>query len=362
MKKAIIIILMLFCFSALSEDVQADEFLKIEAQLSESGVSIGLKEIFSNILSGEMEFTPEKAVDTLIGAVRGRVGTASVFLTKAAFFMLMTAFLLRLLPDGKNAKGAIMLIHLIVALSMYREVCVFFVSAGNAIQRISSLIDSITPILVSVVAFTGDAHTSAFITPVGAFVSGILSTYFQKGALHILEALSCLCLAGAVCDLPLSKMTDTVRAVFKWLIGAVMSVFLFLMSTGGAIAGAYDGVFVKGLKFAADSLIPIVGSDIAGKMESITGSAQLVKSAAGVTGMIALIGACLLPAIDVFLAMWGLRALSAMLECVSDKEAMSLADGFAGVFSLLFSLILASLCMAVVYVGAAVGIGKRAFF
>lgn len=362
MKKTILMFLMLFCFSALSEGVQADDLLKIEEELMDSGVSIGLKEIFSSVLSGEMQFAPEKCMETLIDTVRGRIGAVSAFLTKAAFFMLMTAFILRLLPDGKNAGGAMMLIHLIVAFSMYKEVNAFFVSAGQAIQRISSLIDLVTPMLVSVVAFTGDAHTSAFITPAGAFVSGMLSTYFQKGALGILRALSCLCLAGAVCDLPLSKMTDTVRSGFKWLIGVIMSVFLFLMSTGGAIAGAYDGAFVKGLKFAADSLIPIVGSDIAGKMESITGSAQLVKSAMGVTGMIALIGVCLLPAIDVFLAMWGLRLLSAMLECVSDKEAMRLADGFAGVFSLLFSLILASLCMAVVYVGAAVGLGKRAFF
>ncbi|MBQ1256523.1 MAG: hypothetical protein IIX93_04530 [Clostridia bacterium] len=362
MKKLLLIALILSCFPALCESLRAEDFLEMEAQLNKTGVSAGLKEIFSSILTGEMQFMPEKVVQALSDAVRGRIGVVSVFLTKASFFMLMTAFLLNLLPEGKSGKSAIMLIHMVVALSLYREVSAFFASAGNAIEALSALVDSITPILVSVIAFTGDAHTSAYITPLGAFVSGALSTYFQKGALKILEALACLCLAGSVCNVPLKKMTDTVRAIFKWLIGGIMSVFLFLMSTGGAIAGAYDGAFVKGLKFAADSLIPIVGSDIAGKMESITGSAQLVKSAAGVTGMIALVGACIFPAVDVFLAMWGLRALSCMLECVSDKEAMNLADGFAGVFSLLFSLILASLCMAVVYVGVAVGIGKRAFF
>ncbi len=362
MKKAVLIFFCLMCFSALSEGVQADDFLEMEERLKDSGVSVGLKEIFSSIISGDMQFAPEKVTDALIGAVRERIGVFSGFITKAAFFMLMTAFIARLLPEGKNARGAMMAIHLIVALSLYEEVGAFFAAAGKAIENLASLINSVTPILVSIVAFTGDAHTSAFITPLGAFVSGALSTYFQKGALMILKALSCLCLIGTVCDMEIRKLMDTIKSLFKWLIGVTVSVFLFLMSTGGAIAGAYDGAFVKGLKFAADSLIPIVGSDIAGKMESITGSAQLIKSAAGVTGVIALIGACLLPAIDVFLAMWGLRALSAMLECVSDKEAMSLADGFSNIFSLMFSLILASLCMAVVYVGVAVGIGRRALF
>lgn len=354
------IICALFSF-ALSEGQVMDDITEIEAQLEKSGVSVGLKEIFSSILSGEMRFEPEKALNRLAQTVRERAGKVSAFLAKAAFFMLMTAFIRRLIPDGNNGKGALTAIHLICALSMYQEVRAFFDDAKSAIDGILSLIDAITPILVSVVSFTGNAHTSAFITPMGAFVSGALSTYFQKGALRILEALACLCLAGAAGNMPLGKITDTVRSVFKWLIGVVMSVFLFLMSTGGAISGAYDGAFVKGLKYAADSLIPIVGSDIAGKMESITGSAQLVKSAAGVTGMIALVSACLLPAIDIFLAMWGLRALSALLECVSDKESACLADGFAGVFSLLFSLIAAALCMALVYVGVAVGMAKRMF-
>lgn len=362
MKKALLIFLCLCFFSALSEGVQADDFLRMEALLENSGVSVDLKDIFSSIISGSMEFTPEKVTDALIAAVRGRIGAVSAFLSKAAFFMLMTALLCRLLPEGRNGRGAMTAIHLIAALSVYEEAGAFFALAGKTIESLTSLIDSVTPILVSVVAFTGDAHTSAFITPLGAFVSGALSAYFQKGALMILKVLACLCLAGAVCDMEIGKLTDTVKSLYKWLIGVTVSVFLFLMATGGAIAGAYDGTFVKGLKFAADSLIPIVGSDIAGKMESITGSAQLIKSAAGVTGIIALIGACILPAIDVFLAMWGLRALSAMLECVSDKEAMSLADGYSNIFSMLFSLILASLCMAVVYVGAAVGIGRRAFF
>lgn len=362
MRKLILILLLLTVFSAVSEGVQADDFEKMESELEDSGVEIGLKEIFLSILSGDMQFEPEKVTEALTDAVRQRIGAVSHFLTKAAFFMLMTAFLTRLLPDGRSAKGAIMLIRLICALSLYEETGAFIESAKGAIERLVSLIDTVTPILVSVVAFTGDAHMSAFITPFGAFVSGALSTYFQKGALKILEALACLCLADAVCGMELKKLTGTVRSVFKWLIGITMSIFLFLMSTGGAIASAYDSALVKGLKFAADSLIPIVGSDIAGKMESITGSAQLVKSAAGVTGMIALIGACLLPAIDVFLSMWGLRALSAMLECVSDRETTSLADGFSNVFSLMFSLILASLCMAVIYVGVAIGIGRRAFF
>ncbi|MBR3927639.1 MAG: hypothetical protein IKJ65_01400 [Clostridia bacterium] len=351
-----------FAFSALCEAGQAIDFSHIQAQLTYEAEMIDLRQIFTEIMSGEFSIEPGQVMDKVTGAVYGRVGSVSKFLTKAAFFMLMTAFFKRLTPEGKNAKGAHLAIHLIVALSMYKEISVFFALAKEAIERIASLIDALTPIFVSVIALTGDAHTSAFITPLGAFVAGALSTYFQKGAFRILEALACLCLAGAVSDLPLGKLTDTVRSMFKWLIGVIVSVFLFFMSTGGAIAGAYDGAFLKGLKFAADSLIPIVGSDIAGKMESITGSAQLVKSAAGVTGVIALVSACLMPAIDVFLAMWGLRALSAIVQCVSDKETTNLADSFSGVFSLMFSLILASLCMAVMYAGVFVGIGRRALF
>ncbi len=356
-------VFMCFLFlPAQAEGGQAESFSEMEAILTDADVPVGLKEMFSAILTQNISFSPEKITDALTDAARSRVQAVSKFLTKAAFFMLLTAFFKRLLPEGRSGKGAVTAIHLIVALSMHSQVRVFFSSAKTAISRILSLVDTLTPMLVSVIAFTGDAHTSAFITPLGAFVSGSLSAYFQKGALRIVEALYIMHLASSVSDMPVGRMMDAVKSLFKWLIGAVMGVFLFFMSTGGSIAGAYDGALVKGLKFAADSLIPIVGSDIAGKMESITGSAQLVKSAAGVTGMVALVSACLFPAMDIFLAMWGLKILSALMECASDRETASLIDGFSGIFSLLFSLILASLCMAIMYVGVSVGIGRRALF
>lgn len=362
-KKALLLCsFFLFLLSALSQEKPAVDFVDMERILSRGGVSLSLKEIFASVLSGDAKFSPDAVLKAILNAVRGRVGMVAQFLTKATFFMCLAALLKQLLPDGKSAKGAAMVIHLIIALSLYGEIRTFFLNAKAAVERISGVIDAVTPILVSLIVFAGDAHTSAFITPFGAFLSGALSTWLQKGSFALLSLITCLVLAEPFGDLPLGKMKEMVKSILRWLIGSVVSIFFITMSAGGAIAGAYDGALVKGLRYAADSLIPIVGSDIAGKMESITASAQLLKSAAGVTGMVALLSACLFPAIDVFLAMWGLRALSAILECVADSFTIQLADGFAGVFSYLLSIIAACLIMGIVYIGIAVGIGKRVFF
>ena len=365
MKTAALFVLVVFTctYAAVTQAEEAAvNFETVEEQLYEEGVDIGLEEIFLSVLSGEAELSPETIVRSVFEKIAERTKAVSRFLRKASFYMCMAACLNRLLPDGKNARGAMMIIHICVMLSVYTDVQAFFQSSRSAIESVSKVIDSLTPMLVSLIAFTGDAHTSSFITPFGAFLSGTIASWFSKGALSLLSVLSCLHLITQIGDMPLGRMTDMIKSVFKWMVASATGLFFLLMSAGGTIAGTYDGALNKGLKYAADSLIPIIGGDIAGKMDSITSSAQLLKSAAGVTGMAALIGACLIPAIDVFLAMWGLKALSALLECVSDKEAMQLADGFAGIFSCLLSLIAAFLCMGIVYIGVAVGLGKRILF
>ena len=360
MRKMLLAIALLFSFCALSEEsMVASSLEKADEYIRNAGSDIALQDMFLGIVKGEMTFSKEQAIQKIRAILTERLEFAGGFIIHFASLMLFNALVSRLIPGGRHAKSAVTVMNLLMALSMFERTQAFINKAAGALDAVKGIIDAVTPVFVSLLAISGSAHEGAFITPAGAFASGAVTSCLQKAGLMLINVYCALILSKSIGKLTLTKMEEAVRSAVKWLIGSAMSLFLLFVSAGGVIAGAYDGAFQKGLRYAADHLIPIVGSDIAGRMDSISASFALIKSAAGVTGITALFAVCIRPAIDVFLAMWGLRLISAILEAVSGKDCVDLADGFSKALSLLFSLIAASVTMGIVLFGAAIVIGRR---
>ncbi len=347
------------CVSYGEETDDAISFSEMEKQLENAGSEMDLQAMFEAIVSKDASITPDEMLARLKEALLSRIGLAARFLKKAALLILISAFVSRFIQSARTGRFACFTIHLISALTLYYEMITFLQNTERSLSAISGLIESATPILVGILALTGETHVSAFITPMGAFVSGAIGMGLQKIGIMLIKLYAALTLAGSIGEMPVKRLSEGISSLFKWLIGSAVSLFLLFMATGGAIAGAYDGAFFKGLKYAADTLIPIVGSEIAGKMDSITAGAALLKSAAGVTGMMALFNVCLYPALDAFINLWGLRFLSCLLESVSDGDGVSVAESFSKVFALMFALIAAAASMGLLYLSAVVGVGRR---
>lgn len=361
--KALLWILALFAVfggvSLAEEGGSEISFDEMEAILENAGMEMDMQAIFDAIVSKDASFAPEEMLSHFADSVKSRMGQSAGFLKKTTLLILIAAFVSRLLQNAHTGKFAYFLIHLIAALTVYSDSVSFLKNTERALSAISHLIESAAPILVGILALTGETHLSAFVTPMGAFVSGAIGVGLQKVGIPLIKVYAALTLAGSIGEMPVKRLSEGIGSIFKWMIGTSVSLFLLFMATGGAIAGAYDGAFFKGLRYAADALIPIIGSDIAGKMDSITAGAALLKSAAGVTGMAALLSVCLPPAIDAFINLWGLRLVACMLESVSDGETTRIVEAFSKVFALMFALLAAAVSMGILFLSAVIGAGRR---
>jgi len=210
-------------------------------------------------------------------------------------------------------------------------------------------------VLTALIVLMGGTRSAALITPMGAFASGTISNFLIKGGGMLTGALSALTVCDALGGVRLTRLRELVFSLFKWLSGACLGVFLALMTTGGLIAGAYDGTFLKGAKYLAGSLIPIVGSEIAGRMDSLVSGAQLVRNAVGVTGLAALASLSIGPALSLIASAWGLKLISALAECAADEEVMKLLDGISKVFMCVLSLVASACAMIIILISATIG-------
>ena len=79
-------------------------------------------------------------------------------------------------------------------------------------------------------------------------------------------------------------------------------------------AATYDGVTMRTAKYAASSLVPMVGGMVSGTMDTMLGCALLVKNAAGLAAILLTMSVVLMPVLRLVAQMFLLRLASALAE------------------------------------------------
>src|SRR5699024_5668079 len=155
----------------------------------------------------------------------------------------------------------------------------------------------------------------------------------------------------------LTKLFKLLRTLCNWLMGAWLTAFLAVVSVQGLLGAGYDSAAVRTAQYAVDNLMPVVGGDVADTMDALIGSAQLVKNAAGVTGLCLLLLVCVRPLLAILAPLLASRLAAAMIEPVEDGPVARLIDRFGDVLSMLLVVVVASCVMAMVLIGATLASG-----
>ena len=88
-----------------------------------------------------------------------------------------------------------------------------------------------------------------------------------------------------------------IGGLLKWLITILLSVvllaFIAYLNLSGVISGGADAATVKAAKFTISNLVPVVGGVISDTAETLLAGASVPRNAAGVFGMLAVLGICI---------------------------------------------------------------------
>lgn len=116
-------------------------------------------------------------------------------------------------------------------------------------------------------------------------------------ALAVLESLSegfvlpliriCLCVsfgATALGNEALAGVSASIKKFASIVLSFIMLVFSFVLGIRGIVAASADSAAQKSIKFAASSMIPIIGSAVGDAVGSVSGSVSVVRSVVGAAG------------------------------------------------------------------------------
>ncbi len=239
----------------------------------------GLKELFSN------------TVDKLSSPFRDSLHLCA---------LLLCVTMLCSLVDLSGIKNGSLLIRASGAVGLCAVMAGSFQTmislASDTVQQISDYGACLLPIMASATAMSGGL-TSASALYVGTVLfSQLLLQLISK--LLIPAVYFYLAIATAEAALGNEMLTE-LREFVGWVISKSLRVLLYLfiayLTITGVISGKTDAAAVKATKAAVSGMIPVVGSILSDASETLLAGASIVKSSAGVIGMLAVLAICLLP-------------------------------------------------------------------
>lgn len=215
----------------------------------------------------------------------------------------------------------------------------------QTIQEMSDYGNLLIPVLTGALAAQGGVTSSAALYTITVFFGTFFTTLITKLAIPMLYVYFCLCLVnGAVGDSMIKNLEDFMKWSITWCMKILLYIFTGFIGITGVVSGTADASAVKAMKLTISGMVPVVGGIISDASETILVSAGVMKSAAGVYGLLAVIAVFIGPFLKIGVQYIMLKLLAAFSSVFSSKRELDLLKDFSGGMGMLLAMT-GSICL-----------------
>ena len=137
---------------------------------------------------------------------------------------------------------------------------------------------------------------------------------------------------------PLKKLRDLIRSIITWSLKTIITVFTTYISLTGVITGTADAAALKAAKATVSTVVPVVGGILSGASETMLLSAAVLKNAAGLYGIFAVLAIFLDPFLRILLDYWMLKATGAICSIFGSGPVSDLLEDFSKAMGMLLAM------------------------
>ena len=123
-----------------------------------------------------------------------------------------------------------------------------------------------------------------------------------------------------------------------WSLKLVLYVFTGYMGITKVVSGTADAAAVKAAKLTISGMVPVVGGLLSDASETILVSAGVMRSAAGVYGLLAILAICLGPFLRIGVQYLMLKLTAAACAVFGTKETAGLIQDFSAGMGMLLAM------------------------
>ena len=204
------------------------------------------------------------------------------------------------------------------------------ISLGIAtVEQLSDYGKLILPVMTAAMAAQGGISTSAALYTGTAIFDAILSTGIAKLLVPMVYIYLVLSVAAsALNEDMLAKFKDFVKWLTSWGLKMILYIFTGYMSITGAVSGSADAASIKAAKLTISGMVPVVGSILSDASESVIVGVGIMKSAAGIYGVLAIIAIWISPFLQLGIQYLLLKLTGAVCDSFGSKQVTGLIRSF----------------------------------
>ena len=211
--------------------------------------------------------------------------------------------------------------------------------AAETVSEISNYGKLLLPVMTAAVAAQGGGVSSAAWYTGTAFFDTLLGTLISSLLVPMVYLFLALVIGYcAMGENALKQFRDFLKWLITWSMKTVLYVFTGYMSVSGVITGGTDKAALKAAKLTISGAVPVVGGIMSDASETILLGAGVVKNAAGVYGLLAVIAILILPFLRVGILYLLLRGTSAICGMFSADKISQIVQGFTDAMGFLLGM------------------------
>lgn len=211
--------------------------------------------------------------------------------------------------------------------------------AAATVQQMTDYGKLLFPVMTAALAANGGvtasaalyAGTAAFDLLLGSLLSGMLVP-----AVYLFLAMSVG--SAATGEVLLKQLRDLIKTAISWCLKTIITVFTTYMSITGVVSGTTDAAALKATKITISSAVPVVGGILSDASEAVLISAGMMKNAAGIYGILAVLAIFLEPFLQIGVQYLMMKTASALCCVFSEGSITALTEDFSTAMGLLLAM------------------------
>ena len=267
-------------------------------------------------------------IKAVVAKVRPEIAEAAGICLGVAAAGLMISVLQPM--TGRWKKIAELTCTLSIALILMKPAQSFISLGIQTVEEMTEYGKLLLPVMTAGLAAQGGVTRSAALYTGTALVNTVLGNAIAALLIPVINIFLVLSVANsAVGDEALKKIRDLIKWLASWALKGVLYIFTGYMSLTGVITGTTDATALKVTKSTISLAVPVIGNILSEASEAVLVGAAVVKNAAGVYGMLAILALCLEPFVTIGIQYLLLKFTSAVCGVFAMKQATELIANFS---------------------------------
>jgi stage III sporulation protein AE len=173
-------------------------------------------------------------------------------------------------------------------------------AARTAIGRMIDFMLALVPLMLTLLTSMGNLGSVAFFHPLIVFMIHVIGTVIYTLVFPLLFFSTVLSIVSCLSDkYKVNQLAGLLKKVSVTVMGALLAIFLGVISVQGGSAAVADGVALRTAKYITGNFVPVIGRTISDAADTVMGASLLVKNTIGLAGVIILLMLCAFPALKI---------------------------------------------------------------